>query len=178
VFIVQKDNAPDSGNSLNWHTPDGLNYLSMNAANANLIVFDSGKNTDFISADISSQPNFYGQWHVITGVRNGLTGEIHLDGQNLATTGSFAGTADIVTPGTLSIGGQRVVVTDQTINGSIAEVKVFGTALTPAQIAAEEASLGSKYGISVVPEPQAYASAFSVLCLVAGLAIKLRRRIA
>jgi hypothetical protein len=82
VFIVQKDNTPDpSGNSLNWHTPDGLNYLSMNAANNNLIVFDSGKSSDFIQADISSQPNFYGQWHVITGVRNGLPGRSTLMGR-------------------------------------------------------------------------------------------------
>jgi Concanavalin A-like lectin/glucanases superfamily len=191
VFIVQKDNVPDNGNSLNWNNNanSGNSYLSMNAANPsqsfpghNEIVFDSGSGSDFISADITTQvPTFYGNWHVITGVRNGSAGEIHVDGQNLIITGGlgFSGSANFATTGPLSIGGLRVATAaDQTIHGSIAEVLVFGSNLSPGDIATVESELGAKYGISIVPEPQAYASAFSVLCLVAGLAMKLRRRIA
>jgi hypothetical protein len=179
VFIVQKDNGGADGNSLNWHTLDGNSYLSMNAAYGGNIVFDSGSGNDYITADISSRLNFYGQWHVITGVRSGLTGEIHLDGENLTLipADTFSEAADTGTSGTLSIGGLRGSGTS-TLNGSIAEVLIFSTALTADDIATVEGNLGAKYGISVVPEPQAYATAFSFLCLVGGLAVHLRRRLA
>jgi len=176
VFIVQRDdggaNHP-SGTSVQW-SPNGLNYLSINAANSDAIFYTSGSNQDFVQGPVTPA-SFYSTFHLITGVRNGASGTLRLDGQTIGSSSTLAGSADTSLSGTLLVGGYRNVPANG-FDGAIAEILVFNSALPGNDITTIEQGLSAKYGLTTVPEPQAYATAFSALCLVAGVAMKLRRR--
>jgi Concanavalin A-like lectin/glucanases superfamily/Immunoglobulin domain/Immunoglobulin I-set domain len=73
-----------------------------------------------------------GQWHFLTGVYDGSTVSIYVDG---VLDGSVAATGTIVGSGTsATIGTVPDYLTSRVFAGSVDEVAVFDTALTPAQI--------------------------------------------
>lgn len=122
----------------------------------------------------ASQPaaeEFYGSWHVLSLIRNGTEPTIRLDGEPLATSGTFNQSLN-VTDRLLFIGG-----TDgsDTLKGAIAEIVTFEGAVDPGEV---EQYLGTKYGLAPVPEPSEYAMVFGVACVLGALVVRRRQKAA
>ena len=137
---------------LNGDQPGPANDFGI-ALNANGQVLAGTGNPD---TSIDSRNGFNnGQAHVVTFMRMESTGSLALfvDG-NLVATGT-GGTASLTAPATLVLGE---VGADETgyLNGDIAEVQVYGMALSASERLAQERALKCKYGLSggaVPPAP-------------------------
>ena len=165
IYLVQKDNGVANGTTVLWS--NGSDFLSVNAANNNQIVYDSGSGSDFVTPSVDTG-TFYTTWHVIALRRQGTTYTVDVDGTPRLPGAGPAGSAASLTSGNLFVGNGSVEGT--ALNGAIAEVVVYPTALSDTDFAANEAALATQWDLTAVPEPQTYASVFAVGCLVAGLA--------
>jgi len=100
-----------------------------------------------------------GNPHLLTFKRVKNSGEV-----DLYVDGSFAGTTtgntnSLIAPARLALGAQQTG--NNFLNGDIAEVKIFGTALSDAGRAIEENSLECKYGISAAAQTLAAPTSLS-----------------
>jgi hypothetical protein len=96
-------------------------------------------------------PEFYGQWWVMTVMKNGTTGNsmtVELDGNKRSLVYAAAGTGSLSTAGTTNLqigyysGGSMM-------NGYIAEVLIYRNALSIAERTTIRRYLGAKWGIAV-----------------------------
>lgn len=134
-----------------------------------------------VSADILSVPTpgawNDGNWHVLTALRNGASGQIRIDGTPVTpATGAFANNWTTGGTGTLFVGGSPWGAGDDFI-GDIAEIQIHSS--VPGDINAVELGLDAKYselGLTVVPEPSEYAMIFGLACVAGALALRYRRQ--
>jgi hypothetical protein len=113
------------------------------------------------------------QWHILSLVRNGTAGTVHLDGAVLGESGSaFLNSSAVSGSSSLLIGGSG----DNTDNftGAIAEVLTYN--LGSVDSAAVENYLGEKYGLAPVPEPSQYAMLFGLACIAGALVVRYRKQ--
>jgi hypothetical protein len=187
IFIVQTFNGDvinDQSVSFSWKhvSPLPKGEVVINAPYQGQIAFTDGSSpdTDFIQASVPG--GYQGSAHLIVAQRDGSSPSIYIDGSPFVTTPPFDPTHTLPNvSGALSVGAQRqpqeVNPNQQNFffNGDIAEVLVFSSALDNAQYTAVEQYLGNKYGLSVVPEPAQYATAFAGVCLGCAMFKRLRR---
>jgi hypothetical protein len=179
IFIVQLNNGGQSA-ALAWNqVANTANQMAVNAPYDAKIFFDHGST---VNAD--NPPGFVSNPHIVTLERNVSAGTIRVDGTPLTLTPSTFTTAiDNTGAGYLQVGGFNGAVLTPPggfipMNGDIAEVLVFKTALSGADINTVENYLGGRYGISAVPEPSQYAAVFAGVCMIVGLALRHRRQTA
>src|SRR5580658_3296124 len=117
----------------------------------------SGPSNDFVLAEASDEvyvagynddlsfPTPYaindGFWHLITASYSGSSLTVYLDGQNLGTQ-SFADPLDTLPGSPLSIGADPGGAVEPLDSGAIADVAVFGSALSASQVTAEFSASG------------------------------------
>ncbi len=95
-----------------------------------------------------------GSPHVFTFKRVAATGSLALYVDGSLSASSTAGTQSLAAPSRLVMGAQQTMI--NFLSGDIAEVKIFGTALSDADRTAEESALECRYGIpGVVTTPPA-----------------------
>jgi hypothetical protein len=175
VFIVQNNGGgnPNSA-SFGWYA--GNDQAGINADFGSTIYYAHG-NVGSAGSTIStpSPGDFYTRPEILTFERaTSGSGLIRISGDE--RTGSFnaGNTANTAQTGTIVLGG--IQASGFSLNGDIAEVIVFKTALSEGDISTVENYLGTKYGISVVPEPSQYATAFALACLVGAIVIRRKRQ--
>ena len=182
IFIVENDLSLNSSSvSFSWvgdTASPGTGHQAVAAINdAGNIVFNQGSNgSDLIQGAKPTDNNY----HVLGLQRNDAgSSSISVDGSGLSTSGAFAGgSVTTATPSQLTIGATANPGGSASLffNGTIAEILVFNYALNSTETASVENYLGGKYGISVVPEPSQYATVFGVICVLAGVAVRVRRQ--
>jgi hypothetical protein len=169
IIIVERANTADGfgQNSVNWASANNNQIAAQDFGGSIAYVHGDSGNGGFISA--TAPGNWFGTSHVLTLVESGGVGSIRVDGSTIANNVSFSDTLTVNTTGNLSIGNVD-------FSGDIGAVLMYKTALNASQISQTEIALGTKYGISVVPEPSQYASAFAVACLAGAIVIRMRRQ--
>lgn len=135
-----------------------------------------GLNVDQLSVPTPAAWND-GNWHVLTAVRNGTSGQIRIDGVPVTpATGAFPNSVTTGGTGTLFVGGSPWGAGDDFI-GDIAEIQIHST--VPSDINLIELGFNTKYselGLTVVPEPSEYAMIFGLACVAGALALRYRRQ--
>ena len=119
-------------------------------------------------------------WNIHSAVLDGSTINGYLNGDDSGVRGFYAngdyssGGPPVDTSLTpLRIGNSNVTGGDSPLDGMIAEVAIYDVALSLGARLAIEQELGTKYGISVVPEPTTW---LLLIMGTAGMATVVRRR--
>jgi hypothetical protein len=188
IFIVEKSSDPTSSSppaayaNLNWTALEGSPPALNNNHALTAFDYQGALSFDYGTAGAVTAPAntaaYYNSSHVLMFQRSGGGGQINVDGNPLNSSGSISGS--LTGPGVLQIGGfndNPGASPINSLNGSIAEIVVFKSALATDDITKVEGYLGGKYGISVVPEPSQYASVFGIVCVATGIALRLRRKL-
>ena len=93
-----------------------------------------------------------------------------MDGQSLSPSGSFNGSGIFSANGTLAVGSLNA---GENWGGNIAEILAYNSGSI--DVAGVENYLGTKYGLTPVPEPSEYAMIFGVICVLGALVVRSRR---
>jgi len=174
TFLVLKPNAQDANTILSWvdNTAGAGNFLQV-AENAGKLAYAHGQVlTAPIDAITADKPgNWIGNWHILSLVRHSDgSGEIHVDGTALATSGAFTGPLNSA-PGTLSVAHGFGA---DNWGGDIAELRVYNSGSV--DTSAIETELGTKFNLAPVPEPSQYATVFAAACVCGALFLRNRRQ--
>jgi hypothetical protein len=126
------------------------------------------------STSYANQPaGYHGEWHVLALTRAGDTASIRVDGVELPITGNLFSGNGITTSqvGQLFIGRHR----DDPLGMDIAEMLIFPTALSNADVQSVEGYLQEKY-LTAVPEPASTATVAGLVCCLGACFLRRRRR--
>lgn len=171
-FVVLKANSQDVKSILGWvddNAPgNGYNNLVQVAENGSLIYLHGDAGQDLISAP--KPGDWATAWHVLSVTRTGSSGDIRVDGQSLSPSGSFNGSGIFSANGTLAVGSLNA---GENWGGNIAEILAYNSGSI--DVAGVENYLGTKYGLTPVPEPSEYAMIFGVICVLGALVVRSRR---
>jgi large repetitive protein len=115
--------------------PTGTNEAFIVSINAQAVGVDTYN--DYLQFP-TLRPLDNGTWHEITVTYNATTVEVYLDGQEVGTA-NFSGTVNTLDPSGLSLAGFSGY---NMFNGDLADVAVYPSALSPAEVAAHFAASG------------------------------------
>ncbi len=145
IFVLQKQ--PVSGSTVTFNIePTHGNRINLHLTYYDQFYFDFGQYD--IGRISGPQPAGWNTgYHVTVCQRSGGSGNIWVDGQLMATTGTFASTLLDTSPSaTLRIGADSSGIF---FTGDIAELFVYNTALSVSDRQVMENYLGSKYNIPI-----------------------------
>jgi hypothetical protein len=173
AFVVLRTSAQNK-TLLSWRKngiADFSSLLQVSENSGRISFVQRGALSSSISA---AAPTWNSDFHLLTLVRNGTSGQLRFDGTPLSSPlGAFSGSMDTVSQGLLALGGLPASAGD-TWTGDIAELRVYST--VPADISAVENTMGGIYGLTAVPEPSQFAMIFGLACVAGALVLRHRRQ--
>jgi hypothetical protein len=179
VFVLQRAAGPAKPSStISWVQPESelsVNQFNVQADYNGSIRFDQGDPASGgrIETPVSGVASgWYGNWHVLTLVRDGNDGTIRVDGIELAT-GTFSSSLDSSQSTYLNVGGDFSGDVNA-FDGDLAVLRIYNTALDLTTIQGIETELAER--LIPIPEASEYAMIFSIGCLAAAVAMRTRRR--
>jgi hypothetical protein len=116
----------------NWYNPYSISITSTGK-----IIFTTQNGTADYSPSVSYGPISFGKWYYVVGVYNSSTLFLYVNGLNI---GKVKGPNKLVTGEWIQIGAtswpnvNNPVASNSWFNGSIANVQIYNTALTPQEI--------------------------------------------
>ncbi len=140
------------------------------------IYYEQGNVIQFAGAApyADQPPGYHGNWHVLSLTRGpGDTASIRLDGVSLPVTGPALASNGITGTelGKLYLGRFN----DDPLPTDLAEVLVYPTGLSGADVQSVESYLQGKY-FTPVPEPAQFASLFGLGCILGACVLRRRRQ--
>jgi hypothetical protein len=148
LYVVQRQRSgsPPS-TTFNWQAPDYRNRVNLHLAYQGRLYFDFGDPLAGERFSVPQPPWWTDTYHVVEACRNGDTGWLWADGQELAR-GQFTSTLRTDLPGRLSLGRLATVA----LQGEVAELLVYSRALDENERNAVRVYLGAKYNLQVIPD--------------------------
>lgn len=177
TLVFRQTNATNSGGALmaSYNTSNVYFGTYHNSGSRRSVVrtdvpFGTGSNQNLANIDNDPIAN---QWIVLSVVWDGDAGVMreYVNGEETGFYAAINETAyESSTFNYLTIGHRTTGGAGNRLNGDIAELLIYGAALSDADRLANEQFLGAKYGIAVIPEPA------SLMLLTLGAAMMLHRR--